>query len=46
MPIPIAKKGAICASRRQLIGILLSHKIKSSAAGSVQAVVLAESATT
>ena len=44
MPMPIATNGATCASRRQLIGIFFSHKIKSSAAGSVQAVVLAESA--
>jgi hypothetical protein len=44
MPIPIATNGATCANRRLLMGIFFNHRIKSNAAGSVQAVVLAKSA--
>ena len=44
MPTPNAINGMICASRNRSIGFPFSHKIKSSAAGSVQAVVLLKSA--
>jgi len=46
MPMLRTTKGMIWIRRRFVIGVFFNHRIKNNAAGKVQAVLLAESAST